>query len=104
MEKKYQIIYDELFDKDFESILIYIRNELKNEIAASNLANLVWSEIENRAKNPIIYEQYKSYKNRDEIFYKLYIKNYTVFYVVTEDTMEIRRMIYSKRNLDKLIY
>lgn len=32
-----------------------------------------------------------------------YVKNYTIFYVVKDNTMEVRRILYSKRNLDKFI-
>ena len=103
MEKKYRIDYKMTFYKDLTSILNYIRNELENEIAASNLSELVWQEIEKRAKDPIIYEQYESDINSQERFYKIHIKNYTVFYVVYDDIMEVRRILYNRRNFDNFM-
>ncbi|MCM1488697.1 MAG: type II toxin-antitoxin system RelE/ParE family toxin, partial [Firmicutes bacterium] len=35
--------------------------------------------------------------------YRIYVGNYTVFYVVIGDVMEVRRFIYSRRNFDRLL-
>ena len=104
MEKNYKINYRIIFYKDLNSISNYIKNELKNEIAANNLIDLVEKELIKRSKNPTIYESYESEKSRKEQYYKLVVKNYIIFYVVHDDTMEVRRMLYGKRNIDKLIY
>lgn len=42
-------------------------------------------------------------KKRQYTYYKIYVKNYIVFYTVKGDTMEVRRILYSRRNFDKLI-
>ena len=36
-------------------------------------------------------------------YYRIQVKNYTIFYVVIGNTMEVRRIIYSRRNLQNLI-
>ena len=51
---------------------------------------------------PLSFEQFKSKKNRKDTYYRIYVGNYTVFYVVIDDVMEVRRLIYGKRDLDKL--
>ena len=61
-----------------------------------------YSEIAIGVSN-IIGFKYKSNFKRTAIYYRIYIKNYTIFYTIEKDCMEIRRIIYSKRNFNKLI-
>lgn len=103
MDKKYKIKYLPLFYDDLDKITDYIRYELANEIAADNFVNELEKEIHQRAYNPDSYEKYLSIKKRKNTYYKIYVKNYTVFYTVKDNTMEVRRILYSKRNFDKLI-
>lgn len=49
------------------------------------------------------YEPYQSLKNREYDYYRIYIRNYVIYYVVIEDVMEVRRIVYAGRNRDKLI-
>ena len=103
MNKKYHIRYFPLFYKDLEQIMNYIIYKLNNVIAANNLIDKIEYEIKKRASNPENYEKYKTCKNRKNTYYKLYINNYIVFYTIKDDIMEVRRILYSRRNFDKLI-
>ena len=103
MEKKYKIKYLPLFYKDLDNITDYIKYQLKNRIAADNLVNKIEKEIKQRASSPSTYEEYTSIIKRKNTYYRIYVKNYTIFYTVKDNTMEIRRILYSKRNFDKLI-
>lgn len=103
MNKKYHIRYFPLFYKDLNKITNYIIYKLNNKIAANNLIDEIEYEIKKRAYNPENYEKYKSSKNRKDTYYKLYIKKYIVFYIVKDDIMEVRRILYSRRNFNKLI-
>ena len=58
----------------------------------------VIKEIEKRSENPESFEKYNSRRKRKNTYYRIYIKNYTIFYVVKNNTMEIRRILYSRRN------
>jgi len=40
---------------------------------------------------------------RKNSYYRIYIDNFVVFYVVIEDVMEVRRVMYKGRNAEKLI-
>ena len=100
---KYTIRYSSTYINQFNSILKYIVNNLKNKIAAENFYNEVIKEIEKRSENPEDYEKYISTKKRKNTYYRIYVKNYTIFYTVKDNTMEIRRILYSRRNFDKLI-
>ena len=100
---KYTIRYSSTYINQFNSILKYIVNNLKNKIAAENFYNEVIKEIEKRSENPEGYEKYISTRKRKNTYYRIYVKNYTIFYIVKDNTMEIRRILYSRRNFDKLI-
>lgn len=104
MEKSsYVIKYTSTFINQFNSILKYLVNKLDNKIAAEKLYNEVIREIEKSSSNPESYEKYIGVRKRKNIYYRIYVKNYTIFYVVKDNTMEVRRILYSKRNLDKFI-
>lgn len=101
MNNNFQLQYSPTFYEDFTKIIFYIRYELKNNIAAHNLINLVETEIIKRSQNPLGYEQFKT--KRNNIFYKIFIKNFIVFYTISDITMEIRRIVYNKRDYKNLL-
>ena len=100
---KYIIRYSSTYISQFNSILKYFVNNLKNKIAAENFYNEVIKEIEKRSENPEGYEKYISTRKRKNTYYRIYVKNYTIFYTVKDNTMEVRRILYSRRNFDKLV-
>jgi plasmid stabilization system protein ParE len=103
MSSKYQITYLPLFFDDLDKILSHIKNKLKNEIAAKNLLNEIEKEIINRANNPESYEKYNSFKKRSIVYYRIYVKKYVIFYTVKDHTMEVVRILYSKRDFKSKI-
>ena len=103
MKNKYTIKYTYTFTKQFKNILKYFIYKLKNKIAAENFYNEVIREIEKRSENPKSFEKYRSNKKRKNTYYRIYVKNYTIFYVVKNNTMEIRRILYSKRNMTNIL-
>ena len=100
---KHTIKYTATFIKQFDNVSKYFIYKLKNKIAAENFYNEVITEIEKRSENPESFEKYKSSRKRKNTYYRIYVKNYTIFYVVKNNTMEIRRILYSRRNFDNLI-
>ena len=102
MNDKFELKYSSQFISDFKMIDFYITNNLKNNIAADNLLIKVEKEIKKRAQNPLDYEQYKT--NKGNIYYRIYIKNYIVFYTVGNNIMEVRRIIYGASDLEKIDY
>ncbi len=102
-EKKYKIKYLPLFYNDLDKIIDYIMYKLNNAIASNNFVNELENEINKRAYNPEAYEEYISTRKRQNTYYTIYVKNYTIFYTVKDNTMEVRRILYSRRNFDKLI-
>lgn len=101
--RKYEIEYLPTFISQFNNILYYITYELKNKIATYNFYNEVVKQIDIRSEAPESYEVFKTIKSGEVKYYKINVKNYTIFYVVKNNIMEIRRIYYSQRNFDNLI-
>lgn len=99
----YKLRYLPLFYEDMSEAVNYITNELKNPNAAYKLIDLTEDAILKRLKNPLIYQPIYSKKNREYLYYRININNFTVLYVVIDDVMEVRRFLYSRRDFDSLI-
>lgn len=99
--KSYQLRYLPLFEQDLISAANYITNVLKNEGAALRLVDDIEAAILERLNNPISFEPYHSIKKRDYPYYRIYVRNYVVYYVVIGDVMEVRRLIYSGRDPER---
>lgn len=97
----YKLRYLPTFYNDLAQITNYIAEELKNAAAAIRLVNNVEVAIQERLIAPLSFEAYKSHKKRPYSYYRIYIRNYIVFYVVIDDVMEVRRLIYKKRDIEK---
>ena len=99
--KSYQLRYLPIFEQDLMSTANYIADVLKNEDAASRLVADVENAILERLHNPIAFEPYRSKKKRDYPYYRIYVRNYVVYYVVIDDVMEVRRLMYGARDTDR---
>ncbi len=76
---------------------------LSNLTAALRLIEDTEKAIINRLKDPLIYDPYRSAKDRKTPYYRIRIRNFSVFYVVIDDVMEVRLFLYSKRDLPKYL-
>ena len=99
--KKYEIRYLPTFIEQFNTILHHIKHELFNQIAAENLYKDVVKSIEERSIAPKSFEVFKTINNVK--WYTIRVKNYTIFYVVKDNIMEVRRIYFSKRDFKSLI-
>ena len=103
MSKKYILEYLPLFEQDMAEVKDYIAFELNNPTAALKLIKDTEKAIYKRLKNPLSFAQYHSARDRRQPYYRINIRNYSVFYVVIDNVMEVRRFIYAKRNLSAII-
>lgn len=101
--KRYKLVFLPLFENDLNEIVDYITINLQNPIAAERLIDNVESAIQKRLQAPLAFPEYHSAKKRQHTYYRIDVKNFSIFYVVIDDTMEVRRILYSKRNLDRLL-
>ena len=103
VNNKYTIKYTDTFIKQFNNILKYFIYKLQNKIAAENFYNEVIKEIEKRSEYPESFEKYNSIRKRKNTYYRIYVKNYTIFYTIKDNTMRVRLILSSRRNFYKLI-
>lgn len=100
---EYKLKYLKDFEDDLFQTTLYISTVLNNPVAADKFLQKVDNAIHNRLKNPLSFQPYISDKNRKDTYYRIYVGNYTIFYVVIDDIMEVRRLIYSRRNFDRIL-
>ena len=101
--KRYKLRILPLFEDDLNEIVDYITYRLRNPPAAERLVDAVETAINGRLSCAESFEPYPSNRVRKYPYYPIQVKNFTVFYVVIDDTMEVRRILYSRRDLKNLI-
>ena len=82
MDNEYELRYLPLFYEDMYEKVTYIRDKLLNPEAADDLINAVKKAIMERLPNCESFEPYHSVKEREYPYYRIYVKNFTVYYVV----------------------
>ena len=107
-DRKYKLRYLPLFYEDLEQKLVYIAENLQKPKAANDLIDAVEKAILERLPVAESFEQYESMKERRYPYYRIYVKNFVVWYVVIDDEgddriMEVRRFLYNKQDKNKLL-
>lgn len=106
-DNQYELRYLPLFYTDLEEAVSYITEKLNNITAARDLVSSIEKAILERLPNAESFEPYRSKKNRQYPYYRIYVGNYTVYYVVIHEedksVMEVRRLLYNGRDRDSLI-
>ena len=105
---KYKLRYLPLFYKDLEEKIVDIAVELHNEKAANDLLGEVEAAILERQPVAESFEPYRSLRERRYPYYRIYVKNFVVYYVVIDDEgvdkiMEVRRFLYNKQDVKRLL-
>ena len=99
---EYQLRYLPQFYQDLKRSSDYIANQLQNPQAADDLIDATEKAILERQPNAEAFEQFHSRKERRYPYYRIYVNNYIVFYVVIPEgeqkIMEIRRFLFAKSN------
>ena len=98
---KFHLVFLPLFEEDMNRAVDYISLTLGNPDAAARLADDVLNAIHERLRFPTSFEPWKSKRERDLVYYRIYVRTYTVFYVVHDNVMEVRRFVYTPSNWKK---
>ena len=106
--KKYRLSYLPLFYEDLDEKVTYIVEKLKNPKAANDLLDKVESAIMERLPLAESFEPYHSVRERRYSYYRIYVDNYIIYYVVIVDDpndliMEVRRFLYNGQNRDNMV-
>ena len=83
--KKYRLSYLPLFYEDLGKKVTYIAEKLKNPKAANDLLDKVESAIMERLPLAESFEPYHSVRERRYYYYRIYVDNYIIYYVVIND-------------------
>ena len=107
LNQKYTLRYLPLFYEELDSAVKYIAFNLKNIDAANKLLDSVDNAIIDRLKNnPEGYEPAPTKKKRAYPYYRIYVGDYIVYYVVipsgNERIMEVRRFVHTLQNRDNI--
>jgi plasmid stabilization system protein ParE len=99
----YRLLYLPSALTDLDSIVKYISDDLDAPRTAAKLRLEFDSEISALKKNPLRHRIYISQAKLKLEYRKLPVKNFSVFYVVKEDLVEIHRVLYSRRNISTVL-
>jgi addiction module RelE/StbE family toxin len=98
-----ELRYSPLFYEDLDKITDYLLSELKNELAAKPLVHNVEIAIKKRLASPLSTAPYQSIGSRPHLYRRILVDNYLIFYVVVGNVVIIRRMLYGRRDLDRIL-
>mgnify|MGYP000894740367 FL=1 len=91
------------FELDLNEILDYITFKLHDQESALKLVDKIEKAILARLECPLSFERFQSNRRRKHPYYRIYVDNFVVYYVVIENVMEVRRVLYKSRNAEKII-
>ena len=107
-DKKYRLRYLPLFYEDLDEKITYIAEKLKNPKAASDLLEKVEKALLDRLPVAESFEPYHSIRERKYAYYRIYVDNFIIYYVVIDDdevspNMEVRRFLYNRQDQRRLV-
>ena len=94
----YSLELTPLFQSDFSDAVRYIRDALRNPIAAGRLVSAFDEAVESvllfpASSKPILAG------TPQEAYYSVKVKNYLAFYVVNGNVLEFRRFLYARSDV-----
>jgi addiction module RelE/StbE family toxin len=99
----YKVDYLPLALDDLKEIVRYIAHELEAPKTAENLLVKIVKEVQKIAGNPFRCHVYFPSDKMKHEYRVLHINNYSLFYVVEKEKIEIYRVIYSKRDILRIL-
>ena len=103
ISKKLTVRYLPFFSQDLKQTLWYIKNILKNNVAAEILLIEIEKAILERSESASCFKPYLVSDKYDYPYYRIRVKNYMIFYVVIDDLMEIRRLVRTSRDTKRYL-
>lgn len=108
LSKRYRLRYLPLFYEELDEKMTYIAENLKNPKAANDLLDKVETAILERLSVAESFEPYYSIRERKYTYYRIYVDNYIIYYVVINDDpkdliMEVRRFLYNGQNQKQMV-
>ena len=95
-EAAYTLDIRPTFIDELDRAVAYIERKFRNPIAADNLVADVYAAIEDRRFAPESYEPCYRPPDVTQPYYRINVRNYSIYYVVIGSTMEVRWFRYSR--------
>ena len=92
-----------MYEEDLNEIVDYISFKLHSPETALRLVDKIEKAILDRLDCPLSFEPFQSLKKRRNPYYRIYVDNFTIYYVVIENVMEVRRILYNQRDAYQII-
>ncbi len=103
LESKYSLRYIPRYEEDLNKIVDYIVFKLHNPDSAIKLIDKIEDAILKRLNCPLAFEPFQSNRKRKNLYYRIYVDNFVIYYVFIGKVMEVRRILYKGRNAGNLI-
>jgi addiction module RelE/StbE family toxin len=98
----YKASYLPLALDDLKAIFNYISDTLEAPMAAENLLVKIDKEVLKTEENPFRCHLYISQEKLKYEYRVLHVNNYSLFYTIEKEKIEIHRVIYSRRDKNKI--
>jgi toxin ParE1/3/4 len=99
----YKIHYLPLALNDLKDIVHYITDTLESPRVAENFISKLNKEVKKIADNPFRCRLYICSETLKYDYRILHINNYSLFYIVENKKIEIHRIIYSRRDIERIL-
>lgn len=98
--RNFEVKYSETFYRDLNAIVSHIFEQSGSRTIARNFYRNVLSAIDRRSFGADSYEKFQPYEGSPD-YYRIYYGHYTVFYVIEDNSMDVRRILWSGMDLEK---
>ena len=99
----YKIVYLPLARNDLHDIVLYLSETLKAPQAANDFLDALDHSVSLLSQFPFSHQVYQPLYALEDTYRSVRVKNYLVFYVVYDDIVEIRRVVYVRRDIASVI-
>ena len=99
----YRVQYLPLALDDLKGIVKYITNTLEALRAAKNLIDKIEKEVLKIEKNPFRCHLYAPFEKLKFDYRVLNVDNFSLFYVVENEKIEIHRVLYSQMDIIQIL-
>jgi len=99
----HRVQYLPLALEDLKNIVSYIAFKLEAPRAAKNLVNKIDKEIQKTAENPFRCHIYTPMGKLKYEYRILHVDNYSLFYKVDNEKIEIHRVLYSQMDIGRFL-
>lgn len=98
---KYTVVVGESAKNQIFEIYLYIRDELENPMSAKKITDDISEKIKSLTLFPKATPSHKT-PNGNKVYFA-HIHNFTIVYSIEENRVCVEAVIYSRRNIEKLI-